>query len=91
MNETYTYIAGVIPAIILPLATFMQLQKIIRSKSVEGVSLMTWVLFGFANIGLYIFTEKYWAWQSIVGLLGTAVLNFIIVGLVLLYRRRSFS
>lgn len=89
MRAHLTYMAGVLPAVILPLATFMQLQKILRSRSVEGVSTMTWLLFGMANIGVYFFTEKYLAWQSVVGFLLTAVLNFVIVGLVLSFRRKS--
>ncbi|MEM1308398.1 MAG: hypothetical protein AAGF98_02665 [Cyanobacteria bacterium P01_H01_bin.153] len=75
--------AGWIPAIILPTATVSQLVKIVRSRSAEGVSLATWLLFGIANVGLYIFTEKYLAIQSLVGLLGTAMMDFIIVALIL--------
>ena len=59
-----------------------QLVKIVRSKSAEGVSLVTWLLFGVANVGLYIFTEKYFALQSLLGLLGTAIMDFIIVAMI---------
>jgi len=89
MNETLTNLAGWIPAIVLPTATLFQLVKIARAKSAEGVSLITWLLFGIANIGLYVFTEKYFAVQSLVGLLGTAALNFVIVGLILWLRRKG--
>ncbi len=89
MNETVTNLAGWIPAVILPTATLFQLIKIIRSKSADGVSLTTWILFGFANLGLYVFTEKYQAPQTLIGLLGTAVLNFIIVGRILSLRKRA--
>lgn len=89
MNETLTNLAGWIPAVVLPVATLLQLIKIARSKSADGVSLMTWLLFGFANLGLYIFTEKYTAPQTLIGLLGTAVLNFIIVGMILSLRKQA--
>lgn len=79
-------LVGWIPAVILPTATLSQLVKIIRSKSVEGVSLATWLLFGIANVGLYIFTEKYFALQSLLGLLGTAIMDFVIVTMVVFIR-----
>ena len=89
MNETVTNLAGWIPAVVLPTATLLQLIKILRSNSAEGVSLMTWLLFGIANLGLYIFTEKYLAPQTLIGLLGTAVLNFIIVAMILSRRKQA--
>jgi uncharacterized protein with PQ loop repeat len=85
MKEVLTNVAGWMPAIILPLATITQLSKIIRERSAKGVSLVTWIMFGVANVGLYVFTEKYWALQSLIGLLGTAILDFTIVGFVLFY------
>lgn len=89
MNDILTNIAGWIPAIILPLATISQLAKIIQEKTAEGVSLITWFLFGIANIGLYLFTEKYLALQSLVGLLGTAILDFAILAVALAYRNKE--
>ncbi len=89
MNETITNIAGLIPAVVLPIAALSQLITIARKKSADGVSLITWGLFGIANIGLYIYTEKYSAWQSIVGLLGTAVINFIIVTMTVYLRKKA--
>ena len=89
MPETITNLAGWIPAIVLPTATLFQLGKIVRAKSAEGVSLVTWLLFGFANIGLYVFTEKYFAIQSLIGLLGTAALNFVIVGMILWFGKKN--
>jgi uncharacterized protein with PQ loop repeat len=86
MSTDLINIAGWIPAVVLPVATAIQLIKIVGEKSIEGVSIWSWLLFGFANIGMYIFTEKYWAVQSILGLLVTAVMDFIIVALVI--RRR---
>ena len=89
MNDTLTNIAGWIPAIILPIATISQLLKIVQEKNAKGISLFTWFLFGVANIGLYLFTEKYFALQSLVGLLGTAILDFTILGVALFYQRQE--
>lgn len=89
MNETLLEISGWIPAVVLPTATLIQLIKIARAKSAEGVSLMTWLLFGFANLGMYVFTEKYFALQTLIGLLGTAVLNFIIVAMIISLRKKT--
>lgn len=87
MNESLTNLSGWIPAIVLPTAALIQLIKLVQTRSSEGVSLMTWLLFGFADIGLYVFTEKYAAPQSIIGMLGTAILSFIVVALILCYRK----
>lgn len=83
MSGLLTELAGWIPAIILPAATVSQLIKIVRSRSVEGISLATWLLFGIANVGLYVFTEKYFALQSLLGLLGTAIMDFVIVIMII--------
>ena len=75
--------SGWLPAIIFPAATLIQLVAILRSRSTRGVSWSTWVLFGVANISVYIYTEKYLAVQTIVGFLGTALLDFIIAWLAI--------
>lgn len=82
-------LAGWLPAIAFPGATIAQLVKIARTKQVEGISILSWLLFGFANIGMYLFTEKYGAIQTILGQLLTAILNFVIVGMVLIIRRSA--
>ncbi len=82
-------IAGWFPAIILPTATILQLIKIVKQGSSEGVSMSSWILFGIANLGTYIFTGKYTAIQTLLGFLLTAFLNFIIVGLILYYNRKA--
>ena len=89
MHGTLTNLAGWIPAIVLPVATLLQLIKLIRTRSTTGVSLMTWLLFGIANIGVYLFTEKYWALQSLIGFLGTAILNSTIVALIVALRAKQ--
>ena len=68
MTHVLTDIAGWIPAVVLPAATFVQLVKIYKLKSAQGVSISTWFLFGLANLGLFFFTEKYFAPQAIIGL-----------------------
>jgi len=73
---------GWLPAVILPLATIFQLVKIIKSKSVEGVSAVSWLLFFIANMGLYIYTQKYFEAQAILSMLLTAFLNLVIVFLL---------
>lgn len=80
-------LSGWLPAIIIPTATLIQLYSVAKSESSEGVSRLTWTLFGIANIGLFIYTEKYTSIQAIVGLLGPAVMDFMIVALVLLKGR----
>ena len=81
---TLIELAGWVPAIVIPAATFIQLAAIIRHKSVRGVSATTWILFGIANACLYIYTEKYDEIQTILGMLGAAFLDFVIAGLVIL-------
>lgn len=83
MSPTLVKFSGWLPAIIIPTATLIQLATIIKNRSAQGVSWLTWFLFGIANIGLYIYTEKYTAVQSIIGLLGSAGLDFIIAALAI--------
>ena len=85
MKRRLIALAGWLPAVIIPLATLLQCIEVFRADSVEGVSWTTWLLFGIANIGFYIFTEKYTQLQSILGFLGTAVIDFVIVAYVLLH------
>ncbi len=84
-------IAGWFPAIILPTATLLQLIKIIKQGSSEGVSMSSWILFGIANLGTYIFTGKYTAIQTILGFLLTSFLNFVIVALIFYYDRKTVN
>jgi uncharacterized protein with PQ loop repeat len=90
-SNSLVELAGWIPAIIFPSATSVQLIKIVREKTAVGVSVLTWILFGFANIGLYFYAEKYFALQSIIGLLGTAILDFIIVGLAFSFNEKKYQ
>ncbi|MCP4173952.1 MAG: hypothetical protein GY758_24620 [Fuerstiella sp.] len=83
MHSTVVEVSGYIPAIIIPIATAIQLVSLLRTGRTDGVSWLSWFLFGMSNIGLYIYTEKYTSVQSIIGLLGSAVLDFAIVAVVL--------
>jgi len=87
MPSQIVELSGWLPAIVFPVATLIQLLAILRSNSVRGVSPMTWTLFGIANIAVYIYTEKYLALQTIIGFLGTALLDFVIAAMAL--RKRS--
>jgi hypothetical protein len=74
-------ISGWIPAIIILGAIILQLVTMVKRGSSVGVNGTVWLLFGVANLCLYIYTEKYWELQSIVGLLGSALLDFVIAGM----------
>lgn len=80
---------GWVPAIIFPGATLLQLVAIIRARSAAGMSATTWALFGLANLGLYGWTGKHFALQSLIGLLFTAALDFGIVLAIFYYRRKT--
>lgn len=82
-------ISGWFPAIILPTAAALQLYQIIKYKKTEGVSSLAWLLFAIANIGIYIFAEKYFAIQSILAFLLTAILNILIVIMIQFYKKSN--
>ena len=84
MKRKLIEISGWLPAFIIPAATILQLIEVYNAQNTTGVSWLTWLLFGLANIGIYIYTEKYKSPQAILGFLGTAILDFIIVTLVIL-------
>ncbi len=83
MNPHIIDVAGWLPAIIFPVATLIQLIALLRSNSLKAISPMTWTVFGIANISVYIYTEKYLAVQTIVGFLGTALLDFMIAAMAI--------
>lgn len=77
---------GWIPALVFPAASGVQLLAIIHRRHAEGVSIPAWVLFAIANVCLFGYTEKYTEWESILGSLGSAVLNVCIVIAAIRYR-----
>jgi uncharacterized protein with PQ loop repeat len=78
---TTSQIAGILPAIVFPAATAAQLIQIARTRSTAGISAWTWVLFGFANIAMYVYADRFMEWQAIVGMLVTAILDFAIAAM----------
>jgi lipid-A-disaccharide synthase-like uncharacterized protein len=83
----FVELVGYIPAIIFPVATLMQLFHLLRTKQSAGVPALTWAAFALGNISLYIYAEKYWELQSILGQLATAALQIYVVMLILKYRQ----
>lgn len=77
-----------VPAIIFPTASGLQLIAILQKRSADGVSIPAWALFAVANVCLFVYTEKYGEMESILGALGTAVLNICIVLACFRYRKR---
>jgi hypothetical protein len=75
-------LAGIIPAVVFPTATFLHLVRLVKRRSAAGANAVTWLLFGFANLAIYIYAERYAEWQAILGMLVTALLDFVIVGLI---------
>ena len=82
-------IIGYLPAIIFPTATIIQLLYLVKRKTSEGVSPVAWGAFALGNISLYVYTEKYYAIQSIIGLLCTCLLQVYVVFLIFKYRRKN--
>jgi len=78
---------GYIPAIIFPAATIIQLLYMFKTKTSEGVSPLAWGAFALGNVSLYVYTEKYYELQSIIGLLVTSVLQLVIIVLVFKHRK----
>ena len=87
MGSNLVELSGWLPAIIIPVATLSQLLTLIKNRSSANVNVITWSLFGIANLGLYIYVEKYWEFQSLIGLLGSAVIDFLIVAFILINNR----
>ncbi|AFY66382.1 hypothetical protein [Geitlerinema sp. PCC 7407] len=71
-------LAGWLPAIILPSATFFQLWPVLQGQT-AGVSALSWFLFGIANLGAYIFSTQKRTPQVILAFLVTAAMDFLIV------------
>lgn len=78
--------AGWFPAILFPLASSLQLTKLLKSRNSEGVNIFTWILMSWANICMYTYTEKFLEWQAL-GLLLNAAIQVAIVGVILKYRK----
>lgn len=75
-------IVGVLPAIVFPSATLLHLVRLVKKQTAASANALTWLLFGFANLAVYVYAERYAEWQAILGMLVTAVIDFAIVGYV---------
>jgi len=82
----FIVLIGFIPAVIFPAASILQLIHILKTKSSVGVSALAWIAFALGNVSLFIYTEKYDEIQSIVGTLGTAVVQIGIIIAIFKYR-----
>jgi len=78
---------GWVPAVVFPTASGLQLLAILHRRCSQGVSIPAWSLFAIANVCLFVYTEKYGEIESIVGALGTAVLNICVVVAAIRYRK----
>jgi uncharacterized protein with PQ loop repeat len=78
------------PVLVLPSAALIQLVKLWKTHDPSGVSVLSWLMFGVANIGAYfLFAETgdgYLDIRPILAFLLTSVLNFWVVWTVLKYR-----
>ncbi|MDP4535832.1 hypothetical protein Q3O60_06510 [Alkalimonas collagenimarina] len=80
---------GIVPAVIFPTATMLQVVHLHRVKNATGVSALSWSAFAMGNLALYIYTEKYLEWQAMLGMLGTAMLQVYLIALILHYQKKS--
>ena len=80
-------VLGWVPAVIFPAASGLQLLAIVHKRNADGVSIPAWALFAVANTCLFLYTEKYSEWESILGALGTASINLCIVVACFRYRK----
>ncbi len=76
MSSQLLNLIGLIPAVIFPAASLVQLAAILKRRQADGVSILTWVMVGVANVSLFVYTQKYGDVLTIMALMGTAVLNF---------------
>ena len=72
-------VLGWVPAVVFPVGSGLQLLAIIHRRCAEGVSIPAWMLFAVANVCMFLYNEKYEEIESILGALGTAVLNVCVV------------
>jgi TRAP-type uncharacterized transport system fused permease subunit len=88
LSQFVMELAGWFPGVFFPGATALQLYKIWKGGTAKGVSISTWSLFAIGNVGLFFYAQKYASLQLIVGLLGTAALDTVIVVLALSRERK---
>ena len=79
-------VLGWVPAVVFPAATVSQLLALTRRRKADGVSAITWGLFAFANICLYLTIGEWLRPQILITTLGTAALQ-VVVMMILQLRR----
>ena len=84
--NNYSKILGIIVNLLLPFGTFLQLYKIYKNKSSKGVSLITWALQIFGNIGLYFLEGHYDDPMTLIGSFGTSIICAFIIYFAHLYK-----
>lgn len=84
--QSFLDAVGWVPAIVFPTASVLQLTALLRAKSSSGVSWLTWSLFAFANVCLYLTVAEWTRPQVIVTTLGTAVIQILVVMMALRLR-----
>ncbi len=87
-DANWTQALGLVPAIVFPVASLVQLVVMIRRRSGEGVSAITWTLFALANVCLYLYMGRHAEAQAIATTLGTAAIQVAVVVLALRWRPR---
>ena len=80
---------GFLPGLLYPIASILQLVKIIKSDNVKGLSEYTWILLFICNVGLYFLSGRYYNWKSILGFLGSAILNIVVVFYIVHLREKE--
>lgn len=81
-------LAGMLPAIIFPVATGRGVFWALRTKHPEEVDKLLWLAFGVANFALWFYTGVV-SVQTIIALGATGLADFAIVGIAFARRRRS--
>lgn len=71
-------VAGWLPAIIFPTATLFQLIPVMQGRT-DGVSVISWTMFGLANLGAYIFSTQKRTTQIILAFLLSSIMDFMII------------
>ena len=77
------------PFIFFPLSYLLQIIKVIEKKSEKGQDVWSYFLFFLANLGAFLFIEKFGDVRAIGGFLLTALLQIISVIVILQYSKKS--
>ena len=70
-----------IPAVSFPLSHLVQIFKMLRAKEVGGLSVVTFAMYFFGNMGAYLFAAKYLDPRTLLSFVLTGILEIVIVSL----------